>query len=116
MNQINRLNTALDNGLVKEVFDQVRNYLMCGFLPAIGVIAFEQNTGLRFGRVAAGAFNYSGVWIIGLSFILFCLNLVDRVRKISKYKFGRTFSVILIVLYIVVSVRVIELAWYFRTI
>lgn len=111
-----QLNAALDGGLVKEIFDQVKNYLLCALLLAIGIVAFKEKTGLFFGHIAANAHNFSGVAIIGLSLILFCLNLLDGIRKISKYRHGGIYSTILVIVYFVVSVRVMELAWYFRTI
>lgn len=116
MNHLNRLNTALDNGLAKTVFDHLRNYLMCAFLLVIGAVAFREKTGLLFGQISANAVEYSGVGIIGLSCILFCLNFLDGMRKISKYKFSRIVMVGLIITYAIISIRMVELAWNFRAI
>ena len=111
---LDRLNAALSDNLIKEIFDQVKNYLICAFLFAIGVFAFREKTGIFFGQIAHDSNTYSGIGIIALSFFLFCLNLFYGVRKISRYKYGSIYSAILVVLYVVVSVRVIELAWNFR--
>ena len=113
MNYINRFNTALDYGLSKSVFDHLRNYLMCSLLLAIGIVEFKSKTGLFFGQVES---NYSGIGIIGLSCILFCINLFDGIRKISKYKYHQLITVILIILYVIIVLRVIELALSFRII
>lgn len=116
MNRLNRLNTALDNDLAKTVFDHLRNYLMCAFLLTIGAVAFREKTGLLFSQISSNSVEYSGVGIIGLSCILFCLNFLDGVRKLSNYKFSRIIAMVLIILYAIISIRVIELAWSFRTI
>lgn len=116
MNSLDRINDALDKGLAKEVFDQVRNYLICAFLLTIGLFAFEHKKGAFFSQIPIDAFNYAGLGIIGLSFLLFCLNLLDGVRKISRYKHSSLLSAILIIVYAIMSIRVIELALYFRTI
>ena len=116
MNHLNRLNTALDRGMAKAVFDHLRNYLMCAFLFVIGSTAFKAKTGVFFGQIAANAVETSGIGIIGLSCVLFCLNFLDGARTISNYKFSRTVLVVLIILYAIMSIRTIELAWYFRNI
>jgi hypothetical protein len=109
-----RVNALLDSGLVKEIFDHVRNYLMCAFLLAVGVLAFKDKTGLFFGQVANANHNFSGLAIIGLSCILFGLNLLDGIRRIRRFGYGRLFSVVFTVGYVVLSIRMLELAWYLR--
>lgn len=116
MNYLDRLNTALDNGLSKKVFDHLRNYLMCAFLLVLGVTAFRAKTGIFFGLISANELVPHGVVIIGISCVLFCLNLLDGVRKISYYKFSRIVHLGLIILYAIMSIRIIELAWNFRAI
>lgn len=106
-----RLNIALDNGLAKRVFDHIRNYLICSFLLAIGVVAVKQQTGLILGYFVV---QYAGAGIIFLSFLLFCLNLYDGMRQIASLKHGRSLMVLLTILYVFVALRVIELAASFR--
>ena len=112
MGFIRRLNIALDNGLAKRVFDHIRNFLICSFLLAIGVVAYEQQTGLILGYFVV---RYAGVGIIFLSFLLFCLNLYDGMRQIASFKYRRSSMVLLVILYMYVALRVIELAANFRT-
>ena len=114
MKRLDRLNAALSDDLIKEIFDQVKNYLICAFLFAIGVVAFREKTGFFFGQITPDSNAYSGIGIIALSFFLFCLNLFYGVRKISRYRYGSIYSAVLVLLYIIISVRVIELAWNFR--
>ncbi|KPK55331.1 MAG: hypothetical protein AMS22_04700 [Thiotrichales bacterium SG8_50] len=112
MKYIRRLNSALEDGLSKTVFDHLRNYLMCSFLLAVGVSEFRQQDSLFFDLIPS---NYSGTGLVGLSCVLFCLNLYDGIRRISKYKYHLLLTIGLIAMYVVMSLRVIELAWGFRS-
>ncbi len=106
-----RFNASLDKGLAKAVFDHVRNYMMCALLLAIGVTWSDEGASLLFEVIPT---SYSGLSLIILSFILFCLNLYDGVREISKSRYHTALTVGLVVLYIAMSVVVIELASSFR--
>ena len=107
-----RLNTALDSGISKAVFDHLRNFLICAFLLAIGTNEFKEHTSILFGFVSS---QYSGLGVIAISCILIALNLYDGIRKISKTKYHVLFTFILILLYLFLSIRVVEMAWNFRT-
>jgi len=111
MNKIKKFNAALDKGLSKSVFDHVRNYMMCSLLLAIGVTEFEENSNLLFGLVPN---NYSAICLVGLSCILFSLNLYDGIREISKSRYHSMYTFGLVMLYVAMSVVVIELASSFR--
>ena len=111
MNFFRRLNLSLDKGLSKSVFDHVRNYMMCSLLLAIGVTAYKQDSGLIFDLIPV---SYSGLSIIVLSVVLFCFNLYDGIREISRNNHHSIYTVGLILLYIIMSVGVIELASSFR--
>lgn len=111
MKFLKRFNTALDNDLSKAIFDHLRNVLFCSFLLAIGLVEVQNKTGIFFDKVPL---NYSGIGFVGLSFVLLCLNLYDGVRKIAKLKYHLGLSIILIIFYVVVSARVVELALDFR--
>ena len=39
MKMIKWLNSALDRGVSKQVFDHVRNYMICAFILAVGTTA-----------------------------------------------------------------------------
>ena len=111
MKTIRQINTALDEGLAKSVFDHIRNFLMCAFLLAIGTAEFKQHTSHFLGLVSS---NYSGVGVIGLSIILICLNLYDGIRRISRTKYHLILTIVLISIYIFLSIRVVEMTWDFR--
>jgi hypothetical protein len=99
MKYLNEFNTALDNNL------------FCSFLLAIGLVEVKNNTEIFFDKIQM---NYSGIGFVGLSFVLFCLNLYDGIRQISKFKYHLIITMILIVFYVVISMRVVELALDFR--
>ena len=112
MNLIDKLNTVLQNGLSKEVFDHVRNYLICALLLAIGTTELREHSSTFFGIFSV---KYSGVALVGLSVLLISLNLYDGIRKLSKFKYHLILEITLIVLYIFLSIRVTEMAWNFRS-
>ena len=111
MGNFKRFNAALDRGLSKSVFDHVRNYMMCSLLLAIGVTWSNEGAELLFDLIPT---TYSGMSLVALSCILYCLNLYDGIREISKSRYHTIFTVGLIMVYIAMSVVVIELASSFR--
>lgn len=111
MKLFKRFNDALDEGLSKSIFDHVRNYLMCSFLLAIGIAEAKQQVSTFFGLFVM---NYSGVALIGLAGLLFLLNLLDGIRSISKHKIGLVYTAVFVLVYVITSMGVIELASSFR--
>ena len=111
MGIIRRFNAALDRGLSKSVFDHVRNYMMCSLLLAIAVRGFDEQTDLLFDLIPN---TYSGISLVALSIVLFCLNLYDGIREISKSGHHPFFIIGLVVLYVAMTIVVIELASSFR--
>jgi hypothetical protein len=111
MNKLERFNAVLDRGFCNTVFFHLRNFLMCAFLLAIGTNEFKEHTSILFGYVPS---QYSGLGVIGVACILIGLNLYDGIRKISRSKYHLILTVGLVVLYIIFSTRVIEMAWDFR--
>jgi len=112
MKTFKRLDAALDQGISKAVFDHLRNFLICAFLLAIGTNEFREHTSILFGLISS---QYSGLGVIAISCLLIALNLYDGIRKISRTKYHVIFTIILIVLYLFLSIRVVEMAWNFRT-
>lgn len=112
MKRLEAFNKALDDGLTKAIFDHLRNYLMCTFLLAIGSYALKQHSGMFLGTVPLKT---TGVGIIALSVTLILLNLYDGILKLSRKQYPKFFTYLLVILYIFVSLRIIEMAWDFRT-
>ena len=113
MNIFDKLNKALQNGLSKEVFDHIRNYLMCALLLSIGTTELREHSSTLFGFIPK---SYSGAGIVGLSLLLIAFNLYDGIRKLSKSKYHVVLVILLIGIYLFLSIRVIEMAWNFRAV
>lgn len=111
MKPITRLNLALQDGLSKEIFDHIRNYLICALILAIGTSEIKGHSSLLFGLIPG---NYSGYGVVVFAFILIAFNLYDGIRKLSRTRYHLTFTISLITLYIFMSIRVIEMTWHFR--
>ena len=111
MMPIKRLNSALDRGAIKQVFDHVRNYLICAFMLAVGTTELRQAESQFFDLIPPGS---AGMGVIFFAFVLICLNLYDGIRRIWKYKYHISLTIGLVLIYLFMSVRVIEMAWNFR--
>ncbi len=111
MKPIEGLNRALDRGAIKQVFDHVRNYMICAFILAIGTTELRQEESQFFDLIAAG---YAGLGVIFLACVLIFLNLYDGIRRISGSKYHFSLTIGLVLLYLFVSVRIVEMAWHFR--
>jgi hypothetical protein len=108
---LERLNIAVDRGISKDVFDHLRNFLMCAFLLAIGTNEIREHTSILFGFIPG---QYAGSGVIVVALLPIVLNLYDGIRKISKTRYHSILTIGLIVFYLFLSVRVIEMAWDFR--
>ena len=111
MKPIERLNGALDNGAVKQVFDHVRNYMIGAFILAIGTTEFRQQEHQFFDFIPPG---YAGLGVISFAVVLIAFNLYDGIRRISSSKYHISLTLGLVLLYLFLSVRVVEMAWDFR--
>ena len=111
MKAIERVNDALDNGASKQIFDHVRNYLIGAFILAIGTTEFRQQGNQFFEIIPPG---YAGLGVISFAAVLISLNLYDGIRRISSSKYHLSLTLGLVVLYLFLSVRVVEMAWDFR--
>lgn len=80
---IKKFHNSLEQGLTKNIFDHVRNYLMCAFLMATGTYAMKYGSGGLLDIVTS---EFTGVGIIALGFILALLNLYDGIYRMSKFK------------------------------
>lgn len=107
-----KFNAALRAGLNKTVFDHTRNYLMCAFILALGTHEFKQKASLLFGLVPS---KYSGIGVITIASVLILLNLYDGIRQIIGLRYHITLVAGLLTIYAFLSIRVVEIAWNFRT-
>ena len=110
---IKQLNSALDRGSLKQVFDHLRNYMICAFILAVGTTELRQTESQFFDLIPPGR---AGLGVVAIGAVLMCLNLYDGIRRISRSKYHSVLIVALIILYLFFSLRVVEMAWDFRDI
>ncbi|MCU1752688.1 hypothetical protein [Pseudomonas sp. 6D_7.1_Bac1] len=101
----------LDQGLNKEVFDNLRNLLMCTLLLAAGTDALRSPS--------SPIFHLFGYWIAGwgliaLAVALMLLNMCDGLRKLAKTRYHLSLQIVLCLLYVVLAFRIVEIVWSFR--
>ena len=111
MPPIKWLNSALDRGAIKLVFDHVRNYMICAFILAVGTTELRQQEAQFFDLIPPG---YAGLGVIAIALLLICINLYDGIRRISRSRYHVALISALIIVYLFLSIRVVEMAWDFR--
>lgn len=111
-NYLQHLNQALDRGLTKEVFDNLRNFLMCSLLFAAGSEALHDPGQLFFGLFA---WSLAGWGLIALAAALTLLNIWDGLHKLAQLKHHLLLQLLLCLVYVVLALRVVEIVWNFRT-
>ena len=111
MNFIERVNAALQDGLSKQIFDHVRNYLICAMLLAVGVTEIREHDSMLFGLVSS---KYSGYGVVAAAVVLMLFNLYDGARKISGVRYHLLLTLGIVVLYLFLSIRVVEMTLNYR--
>ena len=108
---IHKFKELLEAGLCKDVFDHVRNFLMCSLLFAAGFYSLRYPP--RF--VLASWFGESAGWtIIVMAALLMLLTLADGIARISSLKHKKTLIMLLILIYVFVSLRFVMMVVGFR--
>jgi len=111
MKSIKRFNEALGRELTKPIFDHVRNYMIGAFILAIGTTELRRTEDQFFGLIPE---KFAGLGVIGIAIFLICLNLYDGIRRISMSKYHVSLTVLLVLVYLFLSARIVEMAWDFR--
>lgn len=111
MELINRINEKFENGLTKSIFDHVRNLLIGAFLLAIGTSQLTGPTDMFF-SITQG--KYAGVGVIAVAFILIAINIYDGIRIVSKTKTNILVTISVVLLYLFLTIKVLEMSWNFR--
>ncbi|MFJ2367331.1 hypothetical protein ACIPIN_27175 [Pseudomonas sp. NPDC087697] len=101
----------LDQGFSKEVFDNLRNLLMCALLLAAGTDSLHSPP--------SPTFHLFGYWLTGwgliaLAVVLMLLNMCDGLRKLAKTRYHLSLQLVLCLLYVVMAFRIVEIVWNFR--
>lgn len=101
----------LDTDFTTQVFDNIKNLLVCALLFAAGTNALDSSHHLYMGLLAS---DLAGWALIGLSAVLMLLNVSDGMRRLSRLPYHTAFQVILFLIYLVLAIRVVEIVWDFR--
>jgi hypothetical protein len=107
-----KINSTLDDGLVIVVFTHIRNYSLCIMIIAAGFFAMESQHELLPGLFAD---EFAGVITVVVGFLLALLNLYVAVHRLSKSRFHIILNVLLIGIYIIITARIFEVIWHFRS-
>ncbi|KAB0503360.1 MULTISPECIES: hypothetical protein [Pseudomonas] len=112
MNRLWRKYLALlDTDFTTQVFDNIKNLLVCALLFAAGTNVLDREHHLFMGLLAS---NLAGWGLILVSAVLMLLSVSDGLRRLSKLPYHTAFQIILFLIYLVLAVRVVEIVWVFR--
>lgn len=101
-----------DKEWIKELFENLRNLVVCALLIAAGLFEMEHPSGVAKWLELNVALGW-GMVVIGVGLTL--LNLVVGLSRLSKLAFPRSSMVLLCFIYVVVSVRLVMVLTAFRS-
>lgn len=101
----------LETDFTTQVFDNIKNLLVCALLFAAGTNALHGGHQLFMGLLAS---NLAGWGLIATSALLMLLSVSDGLRRLSRLPYHTAFQIILGLVYLVLAVRVVEIVWDFR--
>ena len=101
----------LENDLSTQIFDNVKNLLVCALLFAAGTNTLLGPRELLIGMFASSS---AGWGLIVLSTLLMFLNVSDGIRRLAKLRYHLALQLLLILIYLVIAERVVEIVWGFR--
>ena len=107
-----RYQKLLENDLSTQIFDNVKNLVVCALLFAAGTDALRGTHDLFMGILAS---NMAGWGLIALSTILLVLNVSDGIRRLANLRYHLLLQISLILIYVIISMRVVEIVWGFRS-
>ena len=105
------INSFIDSGKAKELFDHVKNLVIFSLLLALGTNDLHQHKSNISGIFPT---KYLGIGVITLALFLIFLNLYDGIRKLSKLEHHKLLTFFLVLLYTILTIRIVEVAWYYR--
>jgi hypothetical protein len=101
----------LDTDFTTQVFDNIKNLLVCALLFAAGTNALHSDQYLFMGFLTS---SLAGWGLILVSALLMLLSVSDGLRRLSRLPYHTAFQIILFLVYLVLAVRVVEIVWNFR--
>lgn len=101
----------LDKDLSTKVFDNFKNMVLCALLLAAGTDALRSGTHIFMSPLASGS---TGWGLITISVVLMLLNMSDGIRRLSRLRYHTILQILIVVIYVLVSERVVEMVWNYR--
>jgi hypothetical protein len=101
----------LDQDLNTRIFDNFKNLVLCALLFAAGTNALH--IGHRY-FLSLTATNFAGWGLIAVSALLMMLNVSDGIRRLGKLRYHLFFQTLIVLVYLLISERVVEIVWNFR--
>lgn len=102
----------LDSDLCSQVFDNVKNLLVCALLFAAGTNTLGGKRELFLGVMASSV---AGWGLIAVSALLMALNVSDGIHRLARLRYHLVLQLLLILVYVLVAARVVEIVWGFRS-
>ncbi len=106
-----RFHTEDHDRVIKEIFDHVRGFLYSATFLAAGSYSARYDDQALFGLIVS---ENLGMGILGVGVLLMLLNLYGGLRRLKKLQHPVLLSVLLTLIYVLTSVRIVEVMWSFR--
>ena len=101
----------LEHDLSTQVFDNLKNLLVCALLFAAGSSTLGVRHELFLGVLVYDA---AGWGLIVMSGLLMILNVSDGIRRLARLRCHVLLQLLVGVAYLVIAERVVEVVWAFR--
>ncbi|KGF62677.1 hypothetical protein [Pseudomonas lutea] len=101
----------LEQDFSTQIFDNIKNLLVCALLFAAGTSALRADYQQFIGVLVAGA---TGWGLIGVSAVLMFLNVSDGIRRLGKLRYHVAIQVLVSLVYLLIAARLVEVVWAFR--
>ena len=102
----------LESDLSTQIFDNVKNLLVCALLFAAGTDVLR---GKHDPFMGLWGYSLAGWGLIALSTMLMVLNVSDGIRRLAKLRYHLLLQLSLILAYALIAARVVEIVWGFRS-
>jgi hypothetical protein len=101
----------LEHDLSTQVFDNLKNLLVCALLFAAGTSTLGMRHELFLGVLVYDA---AGWGLIVMSGLLLILNVSDGIRRLARLRYHVLIQALVCITYLIIAGRVVEMVWAFR--
>lgn len=111
--RIGRFRTKMfDQGGLEEIFRHVRNIVTSSFILAAGLYAVKYPRSINIRGVID--ISMAGYGVACLGGLLFLFSLLDGMHQLSKFRWHFVFQILLVVIYLMITIRVEQIVLSFR--